>query len=825
MAFFPRLLLQLVLALLVPAALAWAALSRFFPLTPEQATTVRVAIPVAVVAIELLAFAALWRLSAPLRVALDVKIAESEPRATATLSAHRLPGRMAAIMLALCAIAVGVITFLMRSQGLSGDVALAGDAATGAAGILAAMLTYSLVASATGRALVRIGPASAFHEQGTVRGKILLVGFGLLSAAVMLFASLGYVRYRVDADADYIDGVEQSQQRALLQAHGQVDARIAELAWLFSGAPSALVGANGRVAARFGSEDAPFLAGDLRRLGVERLAGGWIVRRAAGQGAMLVSWLPEGPLEARRADYWSGLLPVSLLAYLAAALVVWFSARAISLPIAELRRAAEGAAAGDLGASPASTSRDELGRLAADFRRMTQGLTALVSAVQEATHGVAQAARELSDIGEQVKRGALDQRAGVVSVDGAVEAMQSSIALVGKGIDGLSEYVASTSGAVGQMATALDAVQRQGAELEQAMDFAEKDVEGLADAGSKAQLALRALDQIAGKTSETLANVNTTLSGLELAAIASQLNAAQAEELAQVAAGVVEETVAGIESLRAAVGDAQRRVTALGRRAADIDQIVDFIADVAGRTNLLSLNASIIATQAGEHGKAFAVVADQTRDLAAQIASSTKSIGDIIRAVRDDVQGTAALISRGDSLAAEGVRLAQNSARSLTQIRGVTAQGSENAARIQSAVQGHVQSSREVSDLVVSVTEGSRAVSDAVQRIGSSVAALETVGRSVGSMADRVSRALEEQSALGRRQQHNLEAINAMSEEITRAVSEHGAATQRVRESLRNLGDAAARHEMSVKEVAGVGERLQARARDLAERVGRFKVS
>ena len=63
--------------------------------------------------------------------------------------------------------------------------------------------------------------------------------------------------------------------------------------------------------------------------------------------------------------------------------------------------------------------------------------------------------------------------------------------------------------------------------------------------------------------------------------------------------------------------------------------------EVAGRTNLLSLNASIIAAQAGEHGKPFGVVADQIRELAAQIARSTKSIGDIIHSVREDVEGTA----------------------------------------------------------------------------------------------------------------------------------------------------------------------------------------
>ena len=151
----------------------------------------------------------------------------------------------------------------------------------------------------------------------------------------------------------------------------------------------------------------------------------------------------------------------------------------------------------------------------------------------------------------------------------------------------------------------------------------------------RAEATLGELEGLASHAGGTLAAVRASVSALERAAGESEANAALVAEMAQRSGGVVEETVHGIETLRAAVSDAHRRITALGRRSDDIDQVVDFISEVAGRTNLLSLNASIIASQAGQHGKAFAVVADQIRDLAAQIARSTKSIGDIIHAVRE----------------------------------------------------------------------------------------------------------------------------------------------------------------------------------------------
>ncbi len=795
-----------------------------FPLGPELGAGIANGFRAGLVVQAVVVAATLTRLTRALRRAAASSWSDDALAPAALAAGHRLPSFTAAVVVVASASTTSAVVGVLRGKGMPVDLALAAAGAGLASAILSGMLAYSFAAAAAARTFEVLGARSEAAVRGTVRGKILILGFGLNTIAVLLFAATGYVRYRGDVDREYVAAAARAQESAVAAAGTKPDPQLAEHVWLVTSSPSALLGPAGGIVARFGPGDVPFDRARGAPLGSLRLEDGWLVTTRAPGGGILASWLPEAPLRPRRRAFWAELATMGLVVYAAAAVLAWLAARAITIPFRTLGRAADRIASGDLTAIPPSVSRDEMGQLAADFRRMSQGLKRLVVDVQSATEGVSLGAREAGAIGEKVRSGALDQHTGVVLVQGAVEAMEGSVHLVSRGVGGLSEYVAATTRAMAEIAASFDEVQKKGAELQRAMDAAMTDVEHLGTSGRDAEARLGELEALAGHAGGTLASVKASMSSLEQAASESESTASLIAEMAERAGGVVEQTVHGIETLRAAVSDAHRRIAALGRRSDDIDQVVDFIAEVAGRTNLLSLNASIIAAQAGEHGKAFSVVADQIRELAAQIARSTKSIGGIIHAVREDVEGTAALVDRGDALAIEGVHLARNSLEALAQIQRSTAQGRETAAAIHVAVDTHARSSREVSQLVESVADGSRVVSSAVQLVGRSVAGVNSVSRSVNAMAEQVARALSEQTGLGRRQIESLGRLERMISEISRAVENHGAATRRVREALQNLTETAGEHEVAVEGLSAVADRLGSGARALAESVGRFKV-
>src|SRR5579883_96827 len=144
--------------------------------------------------------------------------------------------------------------------------------------------------------------------------------------------------------------------------------------------------------------------------------------------------------------------------------------------------------------------------------------------------------------------------------------------------------------------------------------------------------------------------------------------ARQASQVAQSGGQAVQDTISSMSRIQEQVASSSAKVAELGAKGQEIGAIIETIDQIAEQTNLLALNAAIEAARAGEHGKGFAVVADEVRKLAERATQATKEIGSLIGSVRSGVDDAVTAMEAATREVRAGATQSQEAGTALAQI-------------------------------------------------------------------------------------------------------------------------------------------------------------
>lgn len=325
------------------------------------------------------------------------------------------------------------------------------------------------------------------------------------------------------------------------------------------------------------------------------------------------------------------------------------------------------------------------------------------------------------------------------------------------------------------------------AELQETAGNAHSLANGIVASSASIEQMIRSVRSASANVNVLADTVNSVNSAIgELAASITQVagNAQEANTLSLVAdtkardgGKAVERLVESTREIASDIGSIVAKMEELGTASAQIGNIVEVIDAIADQTNLLALNAAIEAARAGEHGRGFAVVADEVRKLAENSASSTKEIGLLIKDIQAKTVEVVRSTTASGTKATTGLQMADLAGRAINDILDAVNDASQLIDQISKAAREQASGS---SSIVNSVEQMTALMRESVKWLDEQDSANQQMIDAIAAMrqlTDRMTGAIDRQrqacSAIdeaARRLESNAETSFEMSASIEEAI-------------------------------------------------------
>ena len=325
----------------------------------------------------------------------------------------------------------------------------------------------------------------------------------------------------------------------------------------------------------------------------------------------------------------------------------------------------------------------------------------------------------------------------ITSLRMATASTTSATADISGGAGVIQESIDSTRSAVGQISVSIDQVSNN----------------------------LKTLNEFMEGSIASMTEIQYTVGAVEENSVRSHTMSEKVKERAEHGVETVRQVLDGMRGIVTAVEQAEGVINNLSAKGDEVGTITSVVTELTRKTSLLALNAAIIASQAGEHGRSFAVVADEIRTLAQEAASSTDQINQIIDEIQKYTRETVDHIHSTHQLVSDGMKQGEEMSDVLSQILG---------------------SSHEAMEMAHDIRKSTQEISQSVIGVNKSVEEL-------GEMSSQVSKASREEAGGAKNIVAAVEEIRTMTEDMVSATSSQVENTSQIEISVNRVSDMAQR--------------------------------
>jgi methyl-accepting chemotaxis protein len=445
-------------------------------------------------------------------------------------------------------------------------------------------------------------------------------------------------------------------------------------------------------------------------------------------------------------------------AILAVLLALWFIVRPVSVTAGALARDAEALAEGRIDDVVSRPGSDELGRVAGSFARIVAYQRALTEHAEAIADGDLSRRAAVASDGDRLGHAVVRMTETLREVVLALQDASAELARHAAELDRAATQSAEIVGGVGVAVRELAAGSSELSTSAETSNVIVRQFEGAIDG-----IARGAVDQ-AMQVRAASADAQRMAGDVErVAQITADLAAAGhgTRDTAQSGAKAVAETIDDMRAIQRGVGEAVAKIRELGVLSAQIGSVVETIDALTDQTNLLALNAAIEAARAGEHGRGFAVVADEVRKLAESASRETREIGGLIVEVQRRTQDAVGAADAGAAVADRGSAKAGAASAALDDIIAAVDRTVERVGEIAGAMREMAEGARNVGQSMDSINAVVEQNSSATEEMASQTGTLARAIGSIATTADENARSTAAVSASAARMEADVTRVRA----------------------------------------------------------------
>ncbi|MBE9503431.1 MAG: HAMP domain-containing protein [Proteobacteria bacterium] len=480
---------------------------------------------------------------------------------------------------------------------------------------------------------------------------------------------------------------------------------------------------------------------------------------------------------------------------------------------------------GDLTRRLEISSKDEIGMVGKLFNTFMEGLQKLVRDIFETFNKISSTSHDINRYSSAIINSSRKQMTAVEETSSSIEEMNSSLSSIAGETEEQLQSTEHISSSILEMHASIS-------EVAQSVDNVSLSVDNTASS----------ITEIAASLKEVSSHVDALFEETEgVASATSQVNeavreiAALAREKALIAEKVkddassrgleaVKKTIAGMERIKEETLATATIISRLEKRSGEIGTILNVIKEVAETTNLLSLNAAIIAAQAGEHGKSFAVVGEEVRGLAKKTSKSTKEIATLINLVQEEMGSAKQSMDNSAARVEEGVILSMGAGEALEAIIERSKLSVEMARKVETATEEQMKSL----DLVTKATQRVSSMVEGIKKAtDEQMISSDQILHSTGSMkneTDMVKRSTAEQKMESESITKTITDIMNKMKSIAKATSEQRATSEIIVGAVETMRDEIEKNASLSLDLDKTVIELDKQKNSLQEKVESFKV-